>query len=118
MGKGINSRQKGKRGELEACHVLRKLWLVPTLIRAAQACGAYAADLICALPLFHFEVKRYKTIASTKFMEQAVEDKNDGQIPVVVQREDHGEWLLVIRLEDSETFARTLVEHLDQQRSL
>lgn len=112
MGKSINSRQKGKRGELEARDEIRRLWHAPTLIRAAQACGAWAADLIGALPCFHFEVKRYARISAADFMKQAVDDKNEGQIPVVVMRENQGEWLVIVRLEDTPAFAEELRSHL------
>lgn len=53
----INSRQKGKRGELEACRWLRSLGYAAE--RGVQYCGrAGAADIVVAeLPHVHFEVK-------------------------------------------------------------
>ena len=61
----VNSRQKGKRGELEARDAVREHWSSPQCIRAAQANGAFSADLLHALPDTHVEVKRRKRIRFT-----------------------------------------------------
>ena len=44
----INSRAKGKRGELQARDAVREHWAAPGCIRAAQGAGAFAADLLHA----------------------------------------------------------------------
>ena len=80
----------------------------------ASACRTpkYWLFACSGVPLFHFEVKRYKRIAAADFMKQAVSDKNEGQIPVVVMRENQGEWLVIVRLEDTPAFTEELRSHL------
>lgn len=60
----------------------------------------------------HLEVKRYAKIAAMAFMEQAVRDSK-GLIPVVLMRENDGDWVMMVRLQDSVGFSRNLVEHLN-----
>lgn len=62
----------------------------------------------------HLEVKRYKRIVSYDWMIQAVEDSNEGEIPVVLSRQDGGEWCVTLRMEDSVDFARRLIGHMDE----
>ncbi len=101
----MNSRQKGKRGELEARDYVRKWWHAPECIRSAQAGGAFTADLLGAGDGLHVEVKRRKKIGATHFMKQAEEDCGDKEVPVVLMREDqYGSWLVMFRIEDTQQF--------------
>lgn len=111
---GKMSRDKGKRGELEARDCVRRFWNSPECIRTAQVSGQFSSDLSYGPPHMHLEVKRYKSIAASKFMQQAQEDAPVYQIPVVMMREDNGEWLVMVRMEDSVEFARELIEHMDR----
>lgn len=107
-----NSRQKGKRGELEARDAVRQHWAAPECIRAAQVCGKFGADLLYALPDGHIEVKRYKSIKAFDFYEQAKRDAKSDQIPVVIMREDCAkEWLVMFSIEDSLKFALAILEN-------
>lgn len=111
MGKA--SRDKGKRGEREARDACREYWGAAKCRRAQQYCGADStADLLNALPECHVEVKRYKRITATDFMDQAVTDSSENEVPVVLMREDKGTWLVVLRIEDSKEFATRLLEQL------
>ena len=105
----MNSRAKGKRGELEARNVVREHWYAPGCIRSAQAGGAYAADLLNAGDGLHVEVKRRQKIAATHYMKQAESDCREGEVPVVVMREDgYPTWLVVVRIEDTEKFLKII----------
>ena len=110
---GKKSRTKGKVGEREARDEVRRLWKAPRCIRAAQANGAFSADLLHALPETHVEVKRYKRIVALDFLEQALEDAEPGELPVVIMREDRGSWVCMMRLEDSPRFCALLTEQLN-----
>ena len=108
----VNSRQKGKRGELEARDRVREFWYAPNCIRAAQACGAFSADLLNALPNAHVEVKRYKRLGLlAKAMNQAMEDAREGELPVVLCREDQGQWILALPLHFTEKFVDQFLEN-------
>lgn len=112
----VNSRDKGKRGELEARDMVRLQWDCPDCVRSAQVSGKFSSDLMYGPEGLHLEVKRYAKIAACEFMEQAVRDARPGEIPVVLMRQNEGEWLLVVRFADSPGFASLLHEHLKATR--
>lgn len=102
-----NSRDKGKRGELLARDMVREHWYAPDCIRAGQACGAYAADLLHALPMAHVEVKFLARHGAMRHLEQAQRDKGPGEFPVLLLREtatDYKEWLVAFRIQDTGRF--------------
>ena len=108
----MNSKAKGKRGELEARDYVRQHWFAPRCIRSAQAGGAFAADLLHAGENLHVEVKRRQRIAATHFMRQAEQDCGDMDVPVVLMREDkYPSWLVVMRIEDTEKFLKIIQQN-------
>ena len=111
---GKKSRDKGKRGERAARDQCRKYWNSgDKCIRAAQANGKFSCDLLGALPESHVEVKFYQRIVATDFMEQAKEDAEEGQIPIVIMKQNGGEWMCMIRMQDSVAFAKRLADNFD-----
>lgn len=115
MGKA--SRDKGKRGEREARDFVRDAWLCPQCQRSAQVSGLFNSDLMYGPPGLHLEVKRYARIVALDFLKQAEEDSalQDGGIPIVLMREDGGDWAVLLRAEKAVDFARTLRDHMEQQ---
>ena len=113
MGKA--SREKGKRGEREARDQVKVLWNCPDCVRTAQVSGKFSSDLMGGPEGLHLEVTRYARVVSYGWMVQAIEDSAPGEVPVVLSKEDRGEWCLTIKLEDSVEFARRLLGHLHQQ---
>ena len=112
---GRASREKGKRGEREFVHALRALGIDAR--RTQQFSGkAGDADVDSELEGIHWEVKRRTSIAANRFLEQAEEDRKENQSPVVAMREDRGPWMILLKLDDLETLARTLVDALDQSK--
>lgn len=95
----MNSRRKGKVGEREAAKAIRDHigW---EAFRSAQACGKHAADLLGVPESVHVEVKFVARLGVMKFIEQAVRDSKPEQIPLVVMRENHGEWLAMVPLKN------------------
>lgn len=107
----VNSRQKGARGERDARDAVREHWHAPDCIRAAQSCGAWAADLLHGLPGFHVEVKRYKRIAALHFYRQAVRDCA-GLTPIVLMREDGDtNWYVMFDIKHSGEFVDAYIEN-------
>ena len=91
-----NSRQKGKRGELELAAILREHGFADAR-RGVQYSGLTGAADVVGVPGVHIEVKRYKTITRgqlEKALEQAKRDARAGEVPVVLYREDGKEWRL------------------------
>lgn len=110
-----NNRQRGKRGEREAVHAVREHWASRTAIRAAQANGKFSADVLHADrgDRLHVEVKLRRRLSVMAFVEQASRDADPlRKIPVVLMREDHGEWLVMVRIADTKGFVDALHEQL------
>lgn len=96
----INSKKKGKRGELEVTSLLKKFGF--NAHRSVQYCGATGdvADVVVeGLPL-HIEVKRTERF-SWKYYAQAVNDsKKSGDTPVVFYRQSYQPWMVMLSAED------------------
>ena len=110
-----NSRQKGKRGELDARDAVREHWFAPDCIRSAQANGKYGADLLNALPGGHVEVKRYAKIGALRFLDQARKDSREA-FPVVLMREDGTTaWAVLFPIDMTDRFVQAYL--LNKQRT-
>ena len=94
----MNSRDKGKRGELELSRKLRELgW---ECRRGQQYSGANGDADVIGLPGIHIECKRVERLDMYAAMRQSVHDAKEGEAPTVMHRKDHCEWLVTMRLED------------------
>ena len=94
----INSRAKGKAGELELAHELVKYGYDTR--RGQQFCGANGDADVVGVPGLHLEVKRVEKLDYYKAYEQSERDANDGETPVVVHRKNRKRWLVTLSLED------------------
>ena len=104
----INSRQKGKRTELELAHKLEEVmgWKAR---RTAQFCGSNGdSDVIVEnIPQLFLESKSVERLNVVAAMEQAVSDaKAAGKLPCLCHRRKRTEWLVTIRLTDLSLFAQ------------
>lgn len=107
-----NSRSKGARGEREVVKLLRD-WLGPVVRRCWERAQARGHDV--DVPGWGIEVKRYQRIALHRWFEQASEQAARLNVrAVLVHREDRGEWLATVRLEDWVEMSReSIVEALE-----
>jgi Holliday junction resolvase len=99
MGK-INSKQKGKRGELELAHFLTDSGHEAR--RGQQFKGTPdSPDIICeSLDFLHIECKRTESLSIYKALEQAQKDKGDSQKAVVFHRRNGKEWTVILNASD------------------
>lgn len=97
MGK-INSRDKGKRGELEVAHFFKGYGFDAR--RSQQFAGMNGDADVVGVPFLHLEVKRTENLHLDKAMEQSIRDAREGEIPTVVHRKDRQEWKITLALED------------------
>lgn len=104
----VNSRQKGKRGELELSAFLRTLGFSESR-RGQQYSGIGGADVV-GIDGVHIECKRVNRLNIHEAMEQAIRDAN-GKVPSVAHRRDRTDWLLTIRLDDLRAFADIISQH-------
>ena len=97
----INSKQKGKNGELELAKELRQYGY--DVRRSVQYNGKAEdgqPDLL-GLPHIHVECKRTERLNLYDAVEQAKRDStNTDNIPVVFHRKNHCEWVVIVPLED------------------
>lgn len=97
----INSRQKGKAGELEAKDAINALLPRAHARRSQQFRGTEeGADLLASgLPNLWLEVKRVERLNVDAVMAASV--RNCGGLhPVILHRKNGGEWLVTVRLAD------------------
>jgi hypothetical protein len=101
----INSRSKGKRGELQARDVCRQDWYADNCERAGQTSGGVCADIIRALPQSCIEVKYLKKIGAFRFYEQCEEDAPEGDLPIVMMKETGRDlWLVAFDARQAESY--------------
>ncbi len=96
----MNSKQKGKRGELEFAKLCRDMGY--DVRRTAQYCGntGDASDCV-GLPGIHIEVKRTERLNLYEAMAQAIGDsQTNGDVPMVAHRKNNCDWLIIMRAED------------------
>ncbi len=100
----INSKQKGKNGELEFAHECEKYGLLG-VHRTAQTNGKLEQSLAdCeGLPGIHIEVKRVERLNIDGAMDQAKRDlstKKEKRFPVVFHRRNRKKWLATMEFQD------------------
>lgn len=96
---GKRSQNKGKRGELELVHELRRLGF-PETRRSQQYCGSEASADVIGLPGVHIECKRAENLSLYTAYNQAAKDSSATDLPVVMHRRNHLPWLVVMSLDD------------------
>ena len=94
----MNSRTKGKRGELEAAHILKKHGYDAR--RGQQFAGINGDADVVGLPYIHLEIKRVDKLNIDEALSQSIRDAKDDEIPVVMHRKNRTEWKITMRLED------------------
>ena len=94
----MNSRRKGKEGELELCRALRGHGY--ECKRSVQYSGANGDADVVGLPGIHIECKRVERLNLEDAMAQSRRDAREGEIPVVMHRKTRSPWLVTTMLED------------------
>ena len=98
----INSKKKGKGGELEVCRLCKSEGY--EVHRTAQYCGNNeegAADCL-GLPGIHIEVKRVEHLNIDDALDQATRDaaKTDKSLPAVFHRRNNTKWKVTMDAHD------------------
>ena len=94
----MNSRTKGKRGELEAAHLLKKYGYDAR--RGQQFSGANGDADVVGLPGIHLEVKRVEKLNIENAVEQSVSDAREGEKPAVLHRKNRRNWLVTMPFDE------------------
>ena len=106
---GINSRRKGKTGELQLVRKLREYgW---DCRRGQQYCGANGDADVVGIPGIHIECKRRNRLDPYEFISQARRDAGN-LAPVVFMRRDREDWLVLMDIDTAmEMIAAWVVDH-------
>jgi len=95
----INSKNKGKRGELEVAALLRGCGYDAR--RGQQFSGSPdSPDIVHSIEGFHIEVKYTEAFNAYKAMEQAEKDCKAEDTPLVFFRKKRKRWMVMIDAED------------------
>ena len=94
----MNSRDKGKRGELELAHFLAR-WGYATR-RGQQYSGASGDADVIGIDGVHIECKRVEKLNLEAAYDQSVRDAREDEVPTVMHRKNHRPWLVTLSLED------------------
>ncbi|HZW97796.1 MAG TPA: hypothetical protein VFF56_03010 [Bacillota bacterium] len=95
----INSKAKGKTGELEFANLCKKYGFHQAR-RSQQYAGINNDADVVGLPGIHAEVKRVEKLNVSKAMEQAIRDCGEGDIPIVAHRKNYEPWLITMLAKD------------------
>ena len=94
----MNSKQKGKRGELELSHYLISKGF--DAHRGVQYKGSPDSPDVVGLKGIHIECKRVEALNIEKAMLQAKHDAGDDEIPVVMHRKNREGWKVTMDIDD------------------
>jgi Holliday junction resolvase len=111
MIKRINSRAKGKNGELEFVNFLKERGIIAR--RGQQFEGSSdSPDVVAAglLAGFHVEVKRTEAGNLYAWCDQACRDADICKIPLVAHRRNNRHWIVIL---DARDFINLLKEFYD-----
>lgn len=94
----MNSRRKGKVGELAFVKVLEAHGFVAR--RGQQFRGGHdSPDIICDLP-FHWEIKRTERLRIEEAYAQAVSECPAGRTPIVAHKRNQRQWMVTLSAEE------------------
>ena len=110
----INSRIKGKVGELEACKELHNTLGIEAR-RSQQHCATdSASDIICEkTPGLWWEIKRVQKINVAAVMERSKKDCGS-KAPVLLHRPNRSDWMVTVFLAD----LPAVIDEIQKSRSL
>lgn len=95
----MNSKNKGKRGELALVEALRTAGYANAR-RSAQYCGNTGdAPDITGVEGLHIECKRVEAFRDEVALQQAEHDAKKGELPIVMYRRNKEKWKVCIRLD-------------------
>jgi Holliday junction resolvase len=94
----INSRKKGKVGELELSAKLRDHGF--NAKRGQQFKGGGDSPDVVGIPGVHIECKRVENGSLYDWLDQAIRDAAPGNMPIVMHRRNRKEWVAILRLDD------------------
>lgn len=96
----INSRTKGKTGELEIAKILREKYGYTEAKRGCQFKGGPDSPDVVGIDGLHLEIKRVEKLNIDEALEQSIRDSGENEMPVVVHRKNRKPWKVTMLLDD------------------
>ena len=109
----VNSRGKGKDGELELAHELERVLGVRARRGVQYRGGPNSPDIVTSLKGVHFECKRVERLGLYKALDQSKRDAGD-DIPLVIHRANRRPWVVIVELENLPALAK-LIHSLNEK---
>lgn len=100
----INSRRKGKVGELEFARLCKEHGFEG--VRRGQQYNGLEGDDVVGLDGIHVEVKRVEALNIEKALQQSERDSSEGKVPIVAHRKNRETWKVTMRAKDWFEFYR------------
>ena len=94
----MNSKQKGKRGELELAHELERFGYKTR--RGQQYSGLEGDADVVGIPGLHIECKRVEKLNLEEALKQSERDARVGEVPVVMHRRNREGWKVTLSLRE------------------
>ena len=95
----VNSREKGKRAELDVARLLRAHGF-DRARRGQQYTGIHGDADVIGVPGIHIEVKHVEKLNLDEAYAQSVRDAKPGEIPVVIHRKSRQGFKVTMSLDD------------------
>ena len=110
----INSKRKGKTGELEFCRVMKNYGY--ELKRSVQYNGKHDEGQpdVVGLDYIHCEIKRVEKLNLYDAILQAKRDAKKDQMPTVFHRKNNFKWLVTMELEDWIKLYKEYFENMEE----
>lgn len=109
----INSRAKGKAGELELAQLLRNQGHLNAR-RGQQFSGINGDADIVGVSGIHIECKRCEHVYDEQWLKQSERDARKGELPVVIYRRSREQWKVILRQDLADIIWQTLTEEQKQ----
>ena len=94
----MNSRTKGKRGELEVAHLLKEYGY--NARRGQQFSGINGDADVVGLPGIHLEVKRVEKLNIENAVDQSIRDAREHEKAAVLHRKNRRKWLVTMPFDE------------------
>ena len=114
----VNSRAKGKRGELETAHHLNRLFGCNAR-RGQQFRGSPGSpDVITDLDGIHIEVKYVESFSLYKALDQSRRDAGDAEVPIVIHKKSRRPPVVIVELDRLPEPAISIMRHLQKRTGI
>ena len=97
---GRASRVKGQVAEREVAKIISETLGIPMLRRTPLSGGMDWKGDVVGWDGYHVEVKRQERLSIPAWIKQAEDDCPPGSVPLVIYRQSHQPWRVVITLND------------------